>query len=63
MIDKKIYLGDSVYAEWKEGQIILTTENGLPDDPSNLIYLEPEVIEALKKFWERIKNHLFEEPK
>jgi hypothetical protein len=56
---KKIYLGDSVYAEWKEEQIILTTENGLPEDPSNLIYLEPEVMEALEIFLTKIKNKDF----
>lgn len=45
---KKMYLGDSVYVSVDEaGGIILTTENGLPDDPSNSIYLEPEVYTAL----------------
>lgn len=50
----KIYLGDSVYAEDGnyKGEIILTTENGLPNDPSNKIILEPEVLAALVKFWE-----------
>jgi len=47
----KTYLGDSVYAEINEwGQITLTTENGLPNDPSNVIYLEPEVFQALCKY-------------
>jgi hypothetical protein len=63
MINKKIYLGDSVYAEWLDNQLILTTENGLPEDPSNLIYLEPEVIEALQKYWDYIKKHIAEENK
>lgn len=27
--------------------ILLTTENGLPTDPSNEIYLEPETLAAL----------------
>lgn len=62
MIEKKIYLGDSVYAEWKDNRIILTTENGLPEDPSNLIYLEIEVIEELIKFWLH-QNHLLDDPK
>jgi hypothetical protein len=45
---KKAYLGDSVYVELDDfGRIVLTTENGLPDDPSNKIILEPEVIENL----------------
>jgi hypothetical protein len=43
----KTYLGDSVYAEYNSfGQIVLTTENGA--EPSNTIYLEPEVYTALK---------------
>jgi len=45
------YLGDSVYcAVDGSGGIILTTRNGLPTDPSNTIYLEPEVYEALKQY-------------
>ena len=52
-MDKK-YLGDSVYAEWEgDGpfrRVKLTTWNGYPDDPRNIIYLESEVIEALRRF-------------
>jgi len=48
---EKIYLGDSVYAEFDGGdRIILTTENGYPDDPRNRIVLEPEVRQALMQF-------------
>jgi hypothetical protein len=44
----KVYLGDSVYVRMdRYGGIVLTTENGLPDDPSNMIVLEPEVYMAL----------------
>ena len=39
----KTYLGDSVYAEFDGYSIILTTENGYPDDPRNRIMLEPQV--------------------
>jgi hypothetical protein len=47
----KTYLGDSVYAEYNEyHEVILTTENGLPDDPSNKIILEGNVISALEQF-------------
>ena len=42
----KRYLGDSVYAEFDGYQINVTTENGLPDDPSNRIVMEPEVVKA-----------------
>lgn len=45
----KEYLGNSVYAEVNEnGQLVLTTENGL--GPSNTIYLEPEVFTALVEY-------------
>jgi hypothetical protein len=47
---KKIYLGDSVYAEWDCGRLLLTTNNGYPDDPRNSIFLEPEVFDALCAF-------------
>jgi hypothetical protein len=46
----KEYLGDSVYAARDRGNIILTTENGSPRDPSNIIILEPSVIRALQRF-------------
>jgi hypothetical protein len=46
--EAKAYLGDSVYAEWDQGMVKLTTDNGL--GPSNTIYLEPEVLRALWYF-------------
>jgi hypothetical protein len=49
----KTYLGDSVYVEYDGYVIILTTENGLPIDPSNLIVMEPEVVASFLKFLER----------
>lgn len=51
----RTYLGDSVYAEWDNGIVILTTNNGLPSDPSNTIILEPEVLHALAEFQEAMK--------
>lgn len=51
----KDYLGDSVYAEMlNHGAIQLTTENG--HGPSNTIVMEPEVLEALNRYVERIKT-------
>ena len=47
----KDYLGDSVYADF-DGRVTLTTENGF--GPSNTIVLEPEVIEALFRYIERM---------
>lgn len=49
-IHEKVYLGDSVYAEHDGYHVVLTTENGLPNDPSNRIALEPLVITALNNF-------------
>ena len=51
----KMYLGDSVYAELKNGGIWLTTENGLPTDPSNKIFLEPEVLRELNDFVQSLR--------
>jgi len=48
----KVYLGDSVYAQAVDGMLKLTTENGL--GPSNVIFLEPEVLSAL---YDYLKEH------
>ena len=50
----KVYLGDSVYADFDGYHIILTTENGYPDDPRNRIALEPSVLDALNLYTRRI---------
>lgn len=51
----KEYLGDSVYVRRDRDHIILTTENGLPSDPSNEIYLDGEVLSNLFNYWELAK--------
>lgn len=48
----RTYLGDSVYVDIENGMLKLTTENGY--GPSNTIYLEPEVADALVKYIERV---------
>lgn len=53
--DNKTYLGDSVYAEFKEFVLVLTTENGLPNDPSNSIQLDPPALRALESFIKEIE--------
>jgi hypothetical protein len=53
---KKLYLGDSVYAEFDGFGILLTTENGYPDDPQNKIYLEPGVLDALDNYRNYLKK-------
>jgi hypothetical protein len=40
----KEYIGDSVYADITDGNIILTTENGI--GASNTIFLEPQVFSS-----------------
>lgn len=56
---KKEYLGDSVYVEFNEsGQFVLTTENGLPTDPSNTIYLEPKVVNNLHRYFTDISAEI-----
>ena len=50
----KEYLGDSVYAAIENGMVKLTTENG--DGPSNTIFLELGVIDALNLYVERVKG-------
>ena len=47
----KLYLGDSVYADFDGYSIVLTTENGM--GASNTIMLEPEVMKALEDFRKR----------
>lgn len=52
----KTYLGDSVYAETENGMLKLTTHNGYPDDPRNVIYLDPVVVVALMDYLEYLKK-------
>jgi hypothetical protein len=47
-MSEKTYLGDSVYAEHAGGIVKLTTDNGM--GPSNTIYLEVDVLDALCAF-------------
>lgn len=53
-MERKTYLGDSVYAESVDTGVVLTTENGM--GPSNTIFLEPEVLDALFRWVEGIKK-------
>ena len=52
---KRTYLGDSIYLtiDSDQNQIVLTTENGLPTDPSNRIVLGPREYMALLEAVER----------
>jgi hypothetical protein len=48
----KEYLGDSVYVEFTQDQVILTTDNG--HGPSNTIALDEDTFTALVSFVERV---------
>ena len=61
-MDKTEYLGDSVYATHDGYHIILTTDNGYPDDPRNRIVLEPEVLGRLNEYVARLKQQGGEGP-
>lgn len=50
----KEYLGDGVYAEVVKGMIMISTERG-PGYPQ-FIYIEPETLEALNRYHERMKE-------
>jgi hypothetical protein len=52
-MNNKIYIGDSVYVDFDGYNLILTTENGLANDPSNTIILEPHVWRNLTEYVER----------
>lgn len=52
----KNYIGDSVYCELRDQNIILTTENGGFVPVSNTIILEPQVWKALGQFVARAES-------
>ena len=54
-MERKIYVGDSVYAEVEENRNLkLTTEDGIV--VSNTIIMEPSVLDNLMRFLERHKK-------
>lgn len=60
MSERKVYLGDSVYADFDGWMICLTTENGM--GPSNTIYLEPEVMLSLIQYAESLRSRKLSPP-
>lgn len=58
-MEKKEYLGDSVYVQNDGFGLILTTENE-PNKASNTIYLEPSVYQALVDYVGRISKQNLE---
>lgn len=51
----KVYLGDGAYVSLEEGTVILTTEDGM--HISNVVYLEPQVLEHLLRVWKQRRTH------
>jgi hypothetical protein len=56
----KDYLGDSVYVEIEDGMLKLYLDNG--HGPSDTIYLEPEVYDALTRYVARLKSLYADKP-
>jgi hypothetical protein len=50
-----LYLGDGVYVDRFRDGLVLTTRNG-QGPPSNIIYLEPEVVAALQAYLARLAH-------
>jgi hypothetical protein len=50
----KYYIGDGVYVDYDGYHIVLTTENGI--ETTKTIALEPELLDALKRFDARVKE-------
>jgi hypothetical protein len=49
----KTYLGDQVYADYDGFHVTLTTENGI--QTTNIIYLEPAVLQAFNVWLARVR--------
>jgi hypothetical protein len=51
------YLGDGLYADFNDGhQIVLTTGSHKLEEAVNIIYLEPEVYQALVEWMDVIQQ-------
>jgi hypothetical protein len=51
----KAYIGDGVYADIKDGFLILTTENGICT--TNTIWMDEAVLQHLMKYLERATDY------
>ena len=54
---EKAYIGDAVYAQITDGELTLTTENGIR--ATNTIILEPEVLSTLMVYLGAAKDRGF----
>lgn len=53
---KPSYIDHSVYAEFDGFHVILTTNNGYPDDPRNKIFMSPTVVIGLIKYLDKLSE-------
>jgi len=51
-MSNKQYLGDGVYIETTDGQLIMTTENGISIE--NTIYLDSSVMDSLIEYYKKL---------
>jgi hypothetical protein len=51
-MSQKVYIGDSVYADFDGEQVVLTTENGY--GPTNTIFLDHTTAVALLEYLKRM---------
>jgi len=54
MMDNEVYLGDGVYAEYDGYAIVLKAND--QENPTDVIKLEPDVLSALYRFVDRVKE-------
>ena len=53
----KDYIGDGVYIEWTGHDFKLSTQRFERDDPyTDVIYLEPDMIQAIVNFQKRVNQ-------
>ncbi len=50
-----LYLGDAVYADYDGYHVVITTSDGTYE--TNRILLNPQVIQQLIDYYERLKKH------
>ncbi len=51
-----VYLGDGVYAIFDDFGIWLHTNSHRPEEAADRIFLEPQVLESLNTWYQRIQN-------
>ena len=50
------HLGDGLYASWDGDTLVLTTGHHDPGLAAQVVYLEPEVLAALRRYLEEVSD-------